>query len=189
MCLCRAFETLGYVLVCALIVFVGGYVGKGLWLANDPDAHWHAHMIAGSEFWEPDYTFWLFGLLSLALVIALSVTIWLLCEGAQSLLKYLCCKMACVCLGWCGCSSEADDLDDVTELLDDSGGGRRGRKTKQRRRQRAPSYERPADVLYGSESEADDDFELDEAERGRGGKKSFDNDRKNIAPNSRVYVF
>jgi hypothetical protein len=188
MCLCRAFETLGYVLVCALIVFVGGYVGKGLWLANDPDSHWHAHMIASSEFWEPDYTFWLFGLLSLALVIALSVTIWLLCEGAQSLLKYLCCKMACVCLGWCGCSSEADELDDVTELLDD-GQSKRRQKKKKNQRHRSASYERPADVLYDSESEGDDgDFELDEAERG-GGKKSFDSDRKNIAPNSRVYVF
>lgn len=83
MCLCKAFEVLGYLITAVLIVFVGGYVGKGLWLANDPAAGWHAHMIASGEFWEPDYLFWLFGLLSLAFALALSAALWLLTESLQ----------------------------------------------------------------------------------------------------------
>jgi hypothetical protein len=83
MCLCKAFEVLGYLIMGALIVVVGGYIGKGLYLANDPTVHWHAHMIASGEFWEPDYLFWLFGILSLAFAIGLSIGIWLFVESVQ----------------------------------------------------------------------------------------------------------
>lgn len=191
MCLCKAFETLGYLLVCALVVVVGGYVGKGLYLANDPSANWHAHEIASGEFWEPDYTFWLFGFLSLALLLALSFTIWLLLEGLQQCLRLVFCNLFCWCWGCLGGPGSEDELDDFTQLLDDSERGRgkaRGRRRGKghgrdtgRRDGRASRGRSESPGAASSDSDPEDS------------RENFDTDRNNISgpppPRKSNYTF
>jgi hypothetical protein len=67
------------ILCIVILVFVGGYVGKGIYVQhNNPDESTY-HMIRDPSFYTPDFTFWALGIVFVILLFALlAILQWIL---------------------------------------------------------------------------------------------------------------
>lgn len=97
--LCKLLCTLFFI---AILVVVGGYVGKGIYIQhNNPNESTYS-MIRDSSFYIPDFYFWLFGLTFAFLVIAVLAILQLIFDKlsektGEALLWLICLPCNCKC--------------------------------------------------------------------------------------------
>lgn len=163
---CYPCQAVGYVMTAAMVVFVGGYILKGVYLYNDPNAGFTVSYIASSQFWVPDGIFWICGLGVLVLLYAFAGAMYLLYVGSAKAMQFLCCKML---FFWCPCNPYLFPADDELsslqfELLPTDpdyvprrGGGRRGKRPPRKTPAAASLLLQTAPGASGEEQEADDE--------------------------------
>lgn len=111
---CKICKFTYYVLMISILLFIGGYIGKGVYLhANMEDTGDVAlhDILIDKNFWIPDGYFWVFGIAFIVLLFVGVCVFRGLVMGLAWLLKFLFCRLCC--------KSDTSDLD--IESLDVKG--------------------------------------------------------------------
>lgn len=88
-------QFVSYVIGAFILIFIGGYVGKGIYLHVNKGDERLVDVLVDDEFWVPDGDFWVFGIaffvlffLALALLRIILILLWM---GFYRLSRWLCC--------------------------------------------------------------------------------------------------
>lgn len=95
---CKICRFMCYVVLVMVLVFIGGYLGKGIYLHankdNTGDVMLHDVLI-DPNFWVPDGYFWVFGIAFVVLLFVATAIMRGLFMGLYWLLKYLVRRLCC----------------------------------------------------------------------------------------------
>lgn len=95
---CKICKFMCYSVLALFLVFIGGYLGKGIYLhANQDDTGDVAlhDVLLDWNFWIPDGYFWVFGIAFVVLLFVAVVIVRGILIGLARLLNYLCCRVCC----------------------------------------------------------------------------------------------
>jgi uncharacterized membrane protein YqjE len=82
-----------------IIVFVGGYAGKGLYLHLNKGKETAFQVLTTEEFYVTDYYFWVFGIASLVILFLVVATLRILLIILYKLGTYVCISTCHICCG------------------------------------------------------------------------------------------